>query len=61
MADIEKYISENRLPDVSVIPDGDFPVSIGERSMKRFLAVSKNAFSDIVSFDGGFGIQYRAG
>lgn len=53
MADIEKYISENNLPNVSIIPDGDFPVSIGERSMKRFLAVSKNAFSDIVSFDGG--------
>lgn len=53
MADIEKYVKENALPDVSIIPDGDFPVSIGERSMKRFRAVGKSAFSDIVSFDGG--------
>ena len=53
MEDIESYKQNNSLPDVAIIPDGGFPVSIGERSICRFFAVNDSEFSDILSMEGG--------
>lgn len=53
MDDIKHFVSENKMPDVSIVPDGGFPISIGEKGICRFNAVCSSKFKDIVSFSGG--------
>lgn len=53
MADLRAYAREQPLPDASLVPDGGFPVSLGERGILR-LDISLDApLSDVLSLNGG--------
>lgn len=53
MADLRAYTREQPLPDASLVPDGGFPISLGERGILR-LDISLDApLSDVLSLDGG--------
>ena len=53
MEDIEAFVRENPMPDFSLVPDNEYPVSLGEKGICRFYARSRERFSDILSFEGG--------
>lgn len=53
MTDLRAYVREQPLPDASLVPDGAFPISLGERGILR-LDVSLDApLDDIFSLHGG--------
>ena len=53
MADLRAFTREQTLPDASLVPDGGFPISLGERGILR-LDVSLGApLQDILSLNGG--------
>ena len=53
MDDIEKYASENKIPDVSLVPDAEFPVSFGEKGICRAHIIPNGKFEEITEFYGG--------
>lgn len=53
MEDVEKFASENRMPDVSLVPDADFPVSFGEKGICRAHIIPDGKFEEITEFSGG--------
>ena len=53
MEDIEAFVKENPMPDFSITPDNEYPVSLGEKGICRFFVRSRETFSDILSFEGG--------
>ena len=53
MQDIDRYVEEQKMPDVSLVPDGNFPVCYGEKGMCRFWAVSAKKLEKIKGFKGG--------
>ena len=53
MSDLKAYLSEHRMPDLSFVPDADFPCSIGEKGIYHFWVKSKKTFSDILDLSGG--------
>lgn len=53
MEDIEIFAKENPMPDLSIVPDCDFPVSLGEKSIFHFWSKSDETLCDIIRFEGG--------
>ena len=53
MEDIEVFAKEHPMPDLSIVPDCDFPVSFGEKSIFHFWGKSDEALCDIIKFEGG--------
>ncbi len=53
MSDIEAFVAEQPMPDVSVVPDADFPCSVGEKGIFHFWAECGENLVDIVDFNGG--------
>ncbi len=53
MRDIKAFVRNEPQPDVSLVPDGGYPFSYGERSIMRFYAESRTAFADILELNGG--------
>ncbi len=53
MGDLINYLNEQKMPDVSIVPDADFPCSVGEKGIYHFWCESKECFSDIIDFSGG--------
>lgn len=53
MGDLINYLKEQTMPDVSIVPDADFPCSTGEKGIYHFWCQSKAAFTDILSINGG--------
>ena len=53
MGDMIRYLEEQVMPDVSIVPDADFPCSTGEKGIYHFWCRSKETLSDIVSMQGG--------
>ena len=53
MEDIVAFVKENPMPDFSITPDNEYPVSFGEKGICRFFARSRDSFSDVLSFEGG--------
>ena len=53
MGDIKGFIENHPMPDISIVPDADFPCSKGEKGIYHFMIESKTAFSDIVEVTGG--------
>ena len=41
------------MPDISIVPDADFPCSVGEKGIFHFWFESETAFKDIIDFCGG--------
>ncbi|MBR5308093.1 MAG: Sapep family Mn(2+)-dependent dipeptidase [Clostridia bacterium] len=53
MADIEAFARENKMPDVSIVPDAGFPVSFGEKGICRAHMIIDGKFEEITEFCGG--------
>lgn len=53
MEDMVHFARENKMPDLSLVPDSAFPVSAGEKGICRFDAVFSQPFCDILFFEGG--------
>jgi len=53
MKDIINYVNSHTIPDISIVPDADFPCSVGEKGIYRFSAESENSFKDVTEFNGG--------
>lgn len=53
MEDIIAYAAKNKMPDVSLVIDNDFPVCYGEKGIFRADVVFKKPFEDITEFCGG--------
>lgn len=53
MADILSFIENEKMPDLSIVPDNCFPVCVGEKGICHLWTKSENSFSDIVSISGG--------
>lgn len=53
MEDVEAYKKEHKMPDMSIVPDGMFPVCYGEKGMCKFWVISPKAFEAVKSVKGG--------
>lgn len=53
MTDITAFSREQKMPDVSLVLDADFPCSIGEKSICHFWAECGEKLEEILDFDGG--------
>lgn len=53
MQDMINYLSQQTMPDVSIVPDADFPCSTGEKGIYHFWCRCREQFRDIISISGG--------
>lgn len=53
MEDIEAFVKEQPMPEISIIPDAHFPCSAGEKGIFHYWAVSKKKLEQIKDFSGG--------
>ncbi|MBR5825877.1 MAG: Sapep family Mn(2+)-dependent dipeptidase [Clostridia bacterium] len=53
MEDMDAYLEKHSIPEISIVPDADFPCSVGEKGIYHFWAESKRAFDSIEAFFGG--------
>ncbi len=53
MADIQAFVAHEPMPDISLIPDGYFPCSLGERSKLGLWVECRTPFRAIRDFRGG--------
>ena len=53
MEDIKRFAQNEQMPDLSFVPDADFPFYRGERSILRFSTTSEKPFEIIKDFCGG--------
>ena len=53
MQDIQAFVKNERMPAVSITPDSDFPVSIGEKGILHVFSRSKKTLHDVTKFEGG--------
>ncbi len=53
MEDIKAFAREQKLPEISLIPDAEFPCSTGEKGICQLYAVSDTPLCDITDFCGG--------
>ena len=53
MADMAEFVNNEPMPDISLVPDGGYPFSYGEKSILRLYLTSKTAFREILDVTGG--------
>ncbi len=53
MKDIQAFAQKEPQPEVSIVPDGGYPFSYGERSILNFYLENKTAFIDTIEISGG--------
>lgn len=53
MADMTEFVNNEPMPDISLVPDGGYPFSYGEKSILRLYLTSKTAFREILDVTGG--------
>ncbi len=53
MQDMAAFVAHERMPAVSLIPDSDFPVSVGEKGILRVDCRSRQALTSVTKFEGG--------
>lgn len=53
MKDIEAFVNEQPMPEISLVPDAEFPCSTGEKGICHFWAYSGDKTCDILDFCGG--------
>lgn len=54
MEDIKAFTEEQPMPDVSIVPDGEYPVSLGEKGICHLFVSSGSRLTDLIDFRGGF-------
>ncbi len=53
MTDIETFVREEGMPFVSIVPDGGYPVCVGEKGIARAVATASAPFAEVLSASGG--------
>ena len=53
MEDIESFCKNEPMPDLSIVPDNEYPICLGEKGILHLLAESKTPFTDVLNFEGG--------
>ena len=53
MNDMKEYLSNEIMPEVSIVPDADFPCSVGEKGIYHLMSESVGAFDSIRGINGG--------
>ena len=53
MADIAEFVKNEPMPDISLVPDGGYPFSYGEKSILRLYLTSRTAFREVIDITGG--------
>lgn len=53
MGDLNGFLKRHKMPDISIVPDADFPCSKGEKGIYHFMIKSKNKFQQIETISGG--------
>lgn len=53
MGDISAYVEKEGTPTISIVPDGHFPCSLGEKGILRMWAKSVKPLKAVESFEGG--------
>lgn len=53
MGDMKGFLRNQKMPEISIVPDADFPCSVGEKGIYHFMIESKQAFEDVISINGG--------
>lgn len=53
MEDVEAFVKEYNVPKINIVPDGGFPVSLGEKGICRFKYKVPEKFEDVLSVKGG--------
>ena len=53
MDDIGGFVENEKMPEINIIPDSDFPVSLGEKGIMHVDIKATKPFEDIEDFSGG--------
>lgn len=53
MGDMDGFLKNHAMPEISIVPDADFPCSTGEKGIYHFMIKSISEFSDVVEISGG--------
>jgi len=53
MADIEAFVRREGYPDLCLVPDSQYPCSLGEKGILRMWAASNAALTDVLDMRGG--------
>ena len=53
MNDIEAFAQNEKMPELCIVPDNNYPVSLGEKGRSAVYCRAKKAFSDIKNIFGG--------
>ncbi len=53
MQDLEVFLEEHKMPDISIVPDADFPCSVGEKGIYHLWVQSNKQLESVLSFTGG--------
>lgn len=53
MGDMKGFLKNQKMPEISIVPDADFPCSTGEKGIYHFMMESNDKFSEIKSISGG--------
>ena len=52
--DIETFVENEKMPDLSIVPDSAFPCCVGEKGILHAWIRCENPLTDIIDFSGGF-------
>lgn len=53
MDDIADFVKNEKIPDMSIVPDGEYPYYSAEKSRTRIMIESENSFDKIKNISGG--------
>ena len=53
MGDMNGFLKNHPMPEISIVPDADFPCSVGEKGIYHFMMKSNKPFKEIISVEGG--------
>ncbi|MBR6545753.1 MAG: Sapep family Mn(2+)-dependent dipeptidase [Clostridia bacterium] len=53
MEDIESFCKNEPMPELSIVPDNEYPICLGEKGILHTMIESNEALSDVTAFEGG--------
>ena len=53
MGDMKGFLKNQKMPEISIVPDADFPCSVGEKGIYHFMMESNREFEDVIGINGG--------
>ena len=53
MEDIESFCRDNPMPELSIVPDNEYPICLGEKGIFHLMAESNDTLRDVTAVSGG--------